>query len=213
MELDSKKYEQVFDVAAPRSNEELLHLVTNMRQKKRRPTITAVPVTVMALVTAVTVALIMYSPNGGFGVGSGSPTQTELPGGYDPIPCNLYQFSPGEMPQVGRFMHHSGDKNQYVEFFSDGTVQLVGFDYVEYYRSIFPTDHGYDDEYVAYCFAIAAEDNERYTRRSPYTMQTDSVIVNVLSERESGSGGYIIFFFDKNTIAVFNGSNTYKFTG
>jgi hypothetical protein len=210
------KYKRVFDVAVSRSNDELLDLVTNMTRKKRQPTFATVPLVVMALVCAVTGALLFYEPSGSVRGGAYGASQTELPGGYDPIPDGLYQFERGETPQVGRFMHHSGDAGQYVEFFSDGTMQIVGFDYLEYYKSIFPTDHDYDDEYVEFCFAQAAAECESIAQRTPFRVENGRAHFGVtVSERDNVTTelGFPLHFADKDTLFLFYGSNVYRFAG
>ncbi|MCL1832214.1 MAG: hypothetical protein FWG45_04795 [Oscillospiraceae bacterium] len=211
----NSNFESIFDISVTRSDEELLELVTNMKSKKRQPTFAVVPIIAMTLVCVVAGGLMIYEPpRGGVAADASNPAQTKLMNGNEPISDEFYYFAEGETPQVGKYMHVSGDKNRYVEFFSDGTVQIFGFDYVEHYRSTFPTEHDYDDDYVTYCFDIAAADSMRIAQRTDYYMQGNSVVVNVHDpETETGLSGFAVYFSDDNTLAFFSGSNAYRYVG
>jgi len=166
---------EILEVAPTISNEEYFKRVTSMTatKTKRKPVFKLVYVPAFAMCLVLSIIL--------FGnLGNQVLNNVEL--------------------QTGRYMHESGDSSKFIEIFEDGTLQVFGFDY-EQWRKTLPVQSSISAEEFAQL-------TQEYGTRGRYYVNNEGQISYEISETEM----IVAMRFENATTLEFM-DGMYKFSG
>ncbi|MCL2632973.1 MAG: hypothetical protein FWD34_00480 [Oscillospiraceae bacterium] len=125
----AREYKALFEISSPGSQEDFITKVTAKEQVKRRPNfaVAAIPAAALCAVLAV---VVFWNGSGFENIGGFAGSSTEASGveatsDNDTAEAYEIKLAP-EFMNIGKYIHISGDEDEFIEVLEDGTIYVNG---------------------------------------------------------------------------------------